>query len=119
MALTRIRLELARSEGFPEGSTAIGYDLVAPLTPDGHLDAAAWSANKADCTVRHFANAHQERGHLAHNSRGWFFDYKRGQEDDEPLFRLDHHVLKVGEYISVTEHNGKLLTFKIVSAEKV
>jgi hypothetical protein len=119
MTLTRIRLELARSEGFPEGSSAIGYDLIAPLTADGHLDAALWSAHKDACTVRHFANAHQERGALAHNAKGWFFDYKRGHEDDEPLFRLDHHVLKPGEYVSVTEHNGKLMTFKVVSAEKV
>jgi hypothetical protein len=117
--LTRIRLELARAEGFPEGSALIGYDFVAPLTADGHLDAAAFGAVKDTCTVRHFANDHQERGHLAHNAEGWHFDYRRGDADDEPLFRLDRHRMVPGEYVSVTEHNGRMLTFKVVSAEPV
>ena len=38
--LTRIRMELARMEGFPEGSHAHGYEFVAPLTANGHIDAA-------------------------------------------------------------------------------
>ncbi len=69
--------------------------------------------------MRHFANAHQERGVLAHNAKGWFFDYKRGMRTTSRWSGLDHHMLKPGEYVSVTEHNGKLMTFKVVSAEKV
>ncbi len=118
-ALKHIRLELARSSDHPEGTAAIGYDIVAPLTADGHLDAAAWAAGKAACTVRHFANAHQERGLLKHGAKGWYFDYAAGGDDDEPVFRLDARVLTPGEYVSVTEHNGKLLTFKVVSIEAV
>ena len=115
--LKRIRLELARDPQYPEGSPAIGYDIVAPLADDGHLDQAAWAAAPAACTVRHFANAFQERGLLKHGPAGWFFDYKADQSDDEPLFKLDSHVLTPGEYVSVTEHNGKLMTFKVVSVE--
>lgn len=116
-ALKRIRLELARDPENPEGSAAIGYDIVAPLTRDGHLDQPAWAAAKDACTVRHFANAHQERGRLKHNAGGWYFDYAAGREDDEPLFRLDSRIFAVGEYVSVTEHNGRLLTFKVISVE--
>ena len=37
-----IRLELARSKDFPEGSTTHGYELVAPLDASGHIDSAVW-----------------------------------------------------------------------------
>ena len=34
----KIRLELARNAEFPEGSRAHGYEFIAPLGEDGHLD---------------------------------------------------------------------------------
>ncbi len=115
--LKRIHLELARDPAHPDGSPAIGYDLVAPLTADGHLDQTGWAKAQDKCTVRHFANAFQERGHLKHGPKGWYFDYAKGAADDEPLFRLDSHRLAVGEYVSVTEHTGKMMTFKVISVE--
>ena len=42
MALRQIRLELARNPDYPEGSANHGYDFVAPLTDDGHLDQDSW-----------------------------------------------------------------------------
>lgn len=115
--LIHLRLELARSEHHPEGDSTIGYELVAPLTADGHLDAAGWSKNQEACRVRHFAGAHMERGRLVHDQNGWHFDYRKGEEDDQAVFRLDRHTLNVGDYISVREHNGRLMTYKVVSAE--
>jgi hypothetical protein len=38
----KIRLELARNAEFPEGSARHGYEFIAPLTPDGHLDPDGW-----------------------------------------------------------------------------
>jgi hypothetical protein len=38
MALRKVRLELARTAEFPDGSSQPGYEFVAPLTDDGHLD---------------------------------------------------------------------------------
>ncbi len=43
MTLKRIRLELARSHNHPQGSARHGYEFTAPLTPDGHIDEAAFS----------------------------------------------------------------------------
>ena len=34
----RVRLELAREKGHPEGDAGIGYTLLAPLNADGSLD---------------------------------------------------------------------------------
>jgi len=37
--LKRIRLNLARSKEFPNGSARHGYEFVAPLDDTGHIDA--------------------------------------------------------------------------------
>jgi hypothetical protein len=37
-ALKRIRLHLARSKEFPAGSADRGYEFVAPLDSNGHID---------------------------------------------------------------------------------
>ena len=54
MSLKRIRLELARTPDFPEGSPAHGYEFVAPLDTKGHLDSSEWPQAKGACTVRCF-----------------------------------------------------------------
>ena len=52
---------------------------------------------------------------LVHTKQGWMFDYDPDDEDDdEPLFRLDDHLFKQGEYVSVTEHDGVQRTFQVV-----
>lgn len=116
MSLTIVRMELARSEGFPAGSHKHGYEFVAPLTPDGHLDAAAWQNVKSECRVRRFWGDEEEVGLLRHVGRGWRFDYdSKSQSDDEPFFKLDRHPIEIGAYVSVTEHDGVQRPFRIVA----
>lgn len=119
MTLYSIRMELARNPGAPEGDSNHGYDLIAPLDSAGKLDKAAYAGVKERCVVRHFAGGHQEKGHLVEGSEGWRFDYRKGDADDEPVFRLDMHAFKVGEYVSVTEHDGVMRTFKVVAVDKL
>ena len=121
MALFHVRLELARSAAFPNGSARHGYEFVAPLDAAGHLNAAVWKANKAKCTVRRFtAGEPDQNGLLVDVGRGWHFDYDAGaRDDDEPLYKLDRHTIRQGEYLSVTEHDGVMRTFKIVSVRPV
>jgi hypothetical protein len=121
MALTKIRLELARMEGFPEGSPLHGYEFVAPLTADGHLDAEEWRAEKEKCTVRRFWNGQpDEFGKLRHLGHGWRFDYDpRSAGDDEVFFKLDRHALVNGAYVSVTEHDRIQRPFKVVEAKRL
>src|SRR5665811_2114752 len=38
----RIRLNLARSKEFPQGSERHGYEFVAPLDDKGHIDVKLW-----------------------------------------------------------------------------
>jgi hypothetical protein len=113
-----IRLELARSKEFPEGSPRHGYLLHAPLTADGHLDVEAWRKERDRCTVTRFwGDDDEESGLLIHTAgRRWAFSYAPGDDtDDDPIFRLDSHVFRTGEYLSITEHDGVERTFRVAS----
>ena len=121
MALNRVHLELARSPEHPQGSRQHGYDLVAPLDDDGHLQVEAWRRERERCRVRRFwAGEPDENGLLVHKRGGvggatWAFDYDpNSSDDDEPAFKLDRHRIVPGEYISVTEHDGVRRTFRVV-----
>lgn len=117
MPLKKVRLELARTKETPEGDPACGYEFVVPLDNEGHFDAAEWRKNRAACTVRRFwRHADDERGLLIHTrGKKWVFSYAPGEDDDEPIFKFDRHVLLESDYISVTEHDGVIRPFRIVS----
>jgi hypothetical protein len=118
MALKRVRLELARNAQFPEGSSEHGYELVAPLTEDGHLDLEGWKQHRNSCTVRRFwAGGEDAYGQLVHHAGGrWAFRYQSlAADDEEPIFRLDRHSFLVGEYVSITENDGVQRTFRVAS----
>ena len=120
MALKRIVLELARTDGFPEGSRERGYVFVAPLTEDGHIDATAWKDVRDKCEVRRFwADDPVRKGLLRHVGQGWRFDYVPGQsDDDEPIFKADKHCFEEGAYVTVTDA-GQQFPFRVVSVETV
>lgn len=103
-----VRLVLARERNHPLGETEEGYDLLVPLTEDGHLDAAAWKTHQADCRVRAFRAGEEDRvGKLRRKPGGqWYFDYKEGDRDDEAGFRLGDEIFVTGEYISIVHRDG-------------
>jgi len=117
MALMAIRMELARTKEKPEGDPNHGYELVAPLSVDGHLDVGAWRKHHQVCSVRRFAPREaDEHGILTHTRGGkWIISYRPGEDDDEPIFRFAQHCFAVGEYVSITEHDGTTRPFKVVS----
>lgn len=117
MTLMRIRLELGRTSEDPMGDPSHGYEFIAPLTLEGHLDAEDWEKQKAHCGVRSFRPGASDRhGLLRRVGRGWRFDYDpRDSADDEPIFRLDRHVIAPNLYVTVTEEDGHQRPFRIVS----
>src|ERR1700722_7966506 len=92
VSLSRIVMRLARNPGteFAGGDDHRGYTLVAPLTPDGHLEQQAYAKVRAQCTVRRFApDEDPTDGRLARRGEHWLFDYEDGETaDDEPIHRL-------------------------------
>jgi hypothetical protein len=118
--LTRVRLELARSKEFPEGSNRHGYEFVAPLDDAGYLDAATWKAVRDRCRVHRFWGAGDEDiGHLVHRPGGsWAFHYDvDGDEDDEAGYRLGSHSFNIGDYVSIKYDDNVLHTFRVVLSE--
>jgi hypothetical protein len=118
MSLKKIRLELARTPEFPEGSAECGYEFTAPLDKAGKLDPKQWSHDKDRCTVvRFWRDADDEHGRLTHHKGGaWSFAYT-ADEEEEPIFRFDKHIFKPGEYVSITEHDGVTRPFRVVDVQ--
>lgn len=118
MPLSRIVLRLARNPGteFANGDDHRGYALTAPLKGDGRLDEAAYAKVKDDCSVRRFApDEDPADGRLIKRGPRWFFDYEEEDPDqDEPVYRLGDHRFAVGEDVTVTDDNGRPLTYKVV-----
>ncbi len=87
--LNRILLNLARSKEFPYGSPRHGYDFIAPLDHEGHIDPILWKKYRDYCRVRRFwAGEEDEVGRLVHKPGGaeharWVFDYNHPDEDDD------------------------------------
>ena len=117
MPLMKVRLELARNHDFPEGSSHHGYEFNAPLTEDGQISKQEWNQHATDCTVRRYwGDEEDEHGRLVHIGDRWMFHYAGGEpDDDEPIFRMGSHTFVLGEYVSITEHDGVQRTFRIAS----
>ena len=122
MTMKRVHLELARGHDFPEGSRERGYDFVAPLDDDGHLQADEWRQERKRCRVRRFwVDEPDQIGLLVHKRGGaWVFDYNPGTEaDDEAGFKFNKHQFVPGEYVSITEHDGEQHTFRIITVAEL
>jgi hypothetical protein len=124
----RIRLNLARSKEFPSGSTRHGYEFVAPLDGQGHIDPKLWQQHREQCGVRRFWGNEDETGRLVHKPGGveharWVFQYDLepdDDDDDEAGYRFGSHVFAPGEYVSIRDHdNDEIHTFKVAAVESV
>ena len=120
LGLKTIRLNLARTKEFPNGSARHGYEFIAPLDETGHIDAAAWKKNRELCRVRRFwGDEEEDIGHLVHRPGGtWAFRYDiGGDEDDEAGYRFGSHAFAPGEYVSIRDEDGDLHTFQVVTVQ--
>ena len=125
--LRKVTLHAARSKAFPDGSIRHGYDFVAPLTEDGHIDLEAWKAHRGECFAHRFwANELTMQGLLVHRAEGhgrstWTFEWKsrrQAADDEDEGYRFGDHTFNVGDYVSVREAEGHLVTFRVASVGK-
>ena len=116
LSLKTIRLELARTADFPEGSARRGYEFKAPLTADGHIDADAFAGLRVQCNCRRCGDGVPDIEGTMHHTRHrtWAFSYAPGDDDDEPFYRLEQHVFRPGDYVTIRERDGRALPFKVV-----
>ncbi len=116
----KIRLELARAPGTPQGDPGEGYEFHAPLDETFHIDLERWKEDRARCFVHRLENnLTVERGILTHRPGGaggatWAFDYDyAAQGDEEAGYRFGAHAFTVGEYVSIRDQDGELHTYKV------
>ena len=115
-----IRLELARTKEFPEGSASRAYLLRLPLDENGLIDEQALHHAPALATVhRHWPNEPDLSGYVIRTPRGWALSYEPGEDDDEAVFHLETHPLRMGEYITLTEPDGRQLPFRVASLKQL
>jgi hypothetical protein len=117
-----IRLNLARTPEFPDGSERHYYRFTAPLDADGHLDPVVWRKEREKCrVVRNWAGEEEDIGHLVHRPGGsWGFTFDlEGDEGDEAGFKLSTHRFVPGEYVSFRDEDDKQLTFRVVTVTDV
>jgi len=120
MSWKSIRLELARTEEFPEGSASRAYLLRLPLDEQGLIDEAALGRSPAMATVhRHWPNEPDLSGYVVRTPKGWALSYELGDSDDELVFHLESHPIRMGEYITLTEPDGRRLPFKVTSLKQL
>jgi hypothetical protein len=118
MELKKVRLELARDPEFPEGSRKHGYVFFAPLDPSGYIVVSSWRREREKCRVTRFWDGNEERGHLVRKPGGsWAFHYDilGDEEDDETGYRFGDHAFRIGDYVSVKEHDDIMRTFRVAS----
>lgn len=120
--MRRIRLELARSKGHPDGEPGHGYDFVAPLDAAGHISLEGWKKERSLCFAHRLERGQVvERGVLSHRAGGqggatWVFDYDPQSEGDEEAgYRFGAHALTIGEYVSIRDEDGEMHTYKVAS----
>jgi hypothetical protein len=121
-AFRKIRLELARERGHPEGDSHIAYTLIAPLDAASRIDAETWKEHRdAARVVRQRRHEPDKSGHLVRNRNGgWAFHYDaHDPTPDETGYRFADERFTAGEYVSVVEDDGKPHVYKVVSVERL
>ncbi len=115
-----IRLELARTREFPEGSASRAYLLHLPLDEEGLIDERTLGRSPARATVHRFwPNERDMAGYVIRTPRGWALSYEPGEEDDETVFHLETHPIRLGEYVTLTEPDGRQLPFRVASLRTI
>ena len=122
----KISLQEALTKGAPAGAGHSGYEFFAPLDASGHIDLDTWKRERGRCFVHRLDHgAIVERGLLVHRAGGaggatWAFDYKHDTTDDEEQgYRFGSHVFRPGEYVSVRNEDGDLVTYRVTSVTPV
>jgi hypothetical protein len=113
----RIRIELAREPGHPEGDAGVAYVLVAPLDANDRIDTKLWRDHRDACRiVRLRPGEGDRRGHLVHRQGGgWAFHYETDANmPDEVGFHFADERFVSSEYVSISQA-GKMHTYRVAS----
>lgn len=113
-----IRLELACTDGFPNGSASRSYLLRLPLDDRALIDEAALALSPARATAyRYWPNERDKFGVVSRTGRGWAVRFEDGEEC--LLFGPDAHPLAECNLLTLGEPDGVRRPFRVVSIRPV
>ncbi|MBL6457175.1 hypothetical protein JMJ55_17705 [Belnapia sp. T6] len=115
-----VTLVMANGPGYPQGSADHRYEMVATLTPGGHLDPDAWLTDPNPWpATRVTRGAPPRQGDVQWDEHtGWSLRFfpADGDAADAPLHALIRHAgqLRPGEYVTIQEPNGVDFAYRVV-----
>jgi hypothetical protein len=119
MTWKTVRIELGRTPAFPNGSDTHAYVFRIPVDENDLLDREALEQPEQSPVVRRFWPGERDSsGVVIATPKGWAFSYGVGEDDDEIFYHLENHPIRVGEYLTITEHDGEQYPFRIVSCHE-
>ena len=115
-------MRLARNPGteFADGDDHRGYSLVAPLTPDGKLDEAAFrQARKAPapCAASRPTRTRRRASWCTAAGAGSSTTATRATPKSRSTGWAST-ASRVGEYVTITDEDGRLLTYKVTEVQR-
>lgn len=120
MSWNVVRLAMARTPEFPEGSPSHAYELVVPLDARGLVDRKAFDANPGSASVqRVWPGEGVRRGAILKRRKGWAFSYRPGDADDEDIFHLEDHPLTEGNYLTLAEPDGERIPYRVMAVRPI
>ena len=113
--LVRIRLEPAVPQTRASAMTADSYELIAPLDPDGHLDAAVWFDHRSACRAGPSRpGAGDEQGRLIYTcKRRWMLLTAH----DGPVLHLASHRFVDGGTVVLAASDGTIRPFRVAQLQ--
>lgn len=113
-------MALAAGPGFPEGSAGHRYEIELALDPAGRPDGGAWTAEPEPWRARRIApGVEPVSGDVQFDpDNGWSIRFYGAAADspDAPETRFDSGAepVRPGEYMTVTEPDGAVFTYRVV-----
>ena len=114
--MVNVTMVLARGPQHPDGNLDDRMRLLVALTPQGHLDAAAWETGSNPwLTSRTRPDRPRRTGELVKIDAGWAL--RELGSEDEPLYSLAAQIIRPGELVSVSRLDGEEMVYRIVAVD--
>lgn len=113
-----IRLELACTDDFPDGSASRSYLFRVPLGDGAIIDAEAIKRMPALATAhRYWPNERDKFGHIIPTAHCWAVRFETGEES--LLFELERQPIEENKVFVVKEPDGARRPFRVISVRPV
>ncbi|MGV3478613.1 MAG: hypothetical protein ACO1O3_01585 [Sphingobium sp.] len=119
MSWKTVRLELAKTPGYPNGSAVRAYLLRLPLDDAGRIDLGEFRSNPKHATVRRYwPNEPDRLGQLRRTQAGWILSYGRDGTGGEAVLDTGSQPIVPEAILGITEAGSDALSFRVARCER-